>query len=250
MLRDGRPVGAISVARSLAEPFTDAQIELLKTFADQALIAIENVQLFQELQARTSELARSVQDLQGLAEVSQAIGANLDLEIVLATIVTHAVQLTKTDAGTIYEFDEAEQVFLPCINHGISAEVIDSLRKSRQRVGDKSGIGQSAAIRKPFQIPDLLNAPDYPMIAVQKAGFRALLAVPLLHKERIIGGLVVRRKTAGEFPRETLDLLQTFAAQSALAIQNARLFPGDPGKGPGARGREPAQIAVRGQHEP
>jgi signal transduction histidine kinase/DNA-binding response OmpR family regulator len=224
MLRDGRPVGAISVARSLAEAFTDAQIELLKTFADQALIAIENVQLFQELQARTSELARSVQDLQGLAEVSQVIGANLDLETVLATIVTHAVQLTKTDAGTIYEFDEAEQVFFPCINHGISAEVIDSLRKSRQRVGDKSGIGQAAAIRKPFQIPDLLNARDYPMIAVQKAGFRALLAVPLLREERIIGGLVVRRKTAGEFPRETLDLLQTFAAQSALAIQNARLF--------------------------
>jgi signal transduction histidine kinase/DNA-binding response OmpR family regulator/putative methionine-R-sulfoxide reductase with GAF domain len=224
MLRDGRPVGAISVARSLAEAFTDAQIELLKTFADQALIAIENVQLFQELQTRTSELARSVQDLQGLAEVSQAIGANLDLDVVLATIVTHAVQLTGTDAGTIYEFDEAEQVFFPSVNHGISAELIESLRKSRQRVGDKSGIGQSAAIRKPFQIPDLLNAPDYPMAAVKKAGFRALLAVPLLREERIIGGLVVRRKTAGEFPPETLDLLQTFAAQSALAIQNARLF--------------------------
>ncbi|MBW1844823.1 MAG: GAF domain-containing protein, partial [Deltaproteobacteria bacterium] len=224
MIRDGRPVGTITVTRSLAEAFPDTQIELLKTFADQALIAIENVQLFQELQTRTGELARSVEDLQGLAEVSQTIGANLDLEIVLATIVTHAVQLTNTDAGTIYEFDEAEQVFLPCINHGISAEVIDSLRKSRQRVGDKSGIGQSAAIRKPFQIPDLLNAPDYPMGAVTKAGFRALLAVPLLREERIIGGLVVRRKTPGEFPRETLDLLQTFAAQSALAIQNARLF--------------------------
>jgi signal transduction histidine kinase len=143
---------------------------------------------------------------------------------VLTTIVTHAVQLTKTDAGTIYEFDEAEQVFLPRANHGISGKVIESLRKSRQRVGDKSGVGQSAAARKPFQIPDLLNAPDYPMIAVQKAGFRALLAVPLLREERIIGGLVVRRKTPGEFPRETLDLLQTFAAQSALAIQNARLF--------------------------
>jgi GAF domain-containing protein len=146
MIRDGRPVGTITVSRSLAEAFTDAQIELLKTFADQALIAIENVELFQEVQARTSELARSVQDLQGLAEVSQAIGANLDLDVVLATIVTHAVQLTKTDAGTIYEFDEAEQVFFPSINHGISAEVIESLRKSRQRVGDKSAIGQSAAI--------------------------------------------------------------------------------------------------------
>jgi len=224
MLHDDRPIGTITVARSIAGAFPDAQIELLKTFAGQALIAIENAELFQELQARTGELARSVHDLQGLAEVSQAIGANLDLEIVLATIVTHAVELTKTDAGTIYEFDEAEQVFLPCINHGISAEVIDSLRKSRQRVGDKSGIGQSAAIRKPFQIPDLMNAPDYPMAAVQKAGFRALIAVPLLREERIIGGLVVRRKTPGEFPRETLDLLQTFAAQSALAIQNARLF--------------------------
>jgi len=224
MLRDGRPVGTITVARALPEAFPDAQIELLKTFAEQALIAIENVELFQELQARTSELARSVQDLQALAEVSQTISANLDLETVLTTIVTHAVQLTKTDAGTIYEFDEAEQVFLPRANHGITGKVIESLRKSRQRVGDKSGIGQSSATRKPFQIPDLLKAPDYPMLAVQKAGFRALLAVPLLREERIIGGIVVRRKTAGEFSRETLDLLQTFAAQSALTIQNARLF--------------------------
>ncbi|MBI3625556.1 MAG: GAF domain-containing protein, partial [Candidatus Rokubacteria bacterium] len=224
MLREGVTIGAFSVWRDEVRPFTEKQIELVTTFADQAVIAVENVRLLQELQARTRDLTRSVEELKALGEVSQAVSSTLDLQQVLTTIVTQAVQLCKTEAGTIYEFDEAEQVFVPRANYGISADLVEALRHSRTRVGDPSTIGQAAANRTPFQIPDLLNEPKYPMPLVQQAGFRALLAVPLFREDRILGALVVRRKAAGEFPGEIVNLLQTFATQSALTIQNARLF--------------------------
>ena len=180
--------------------------------------------LEQKVEVRTRELARSVEELKALVEVSQAVGSTLDLETVLSSIVRHAVQLSKADAGTIYEFDEAEQVFVPRINYGVSQEFIEALRDSGLRVGDETVIGQAAMKRAPDQVPDLEKVPDYPLPYVKQAGFRALLAVPLLREDRLIGGLIVRRKAAGEFPAPVQDLLQSFAAQSVLAIHNARLF--------------------------
>ena len=180
--------------------------------------------LEQKVELRTRELGRSVEELKALGEVSQAVGSTLDLEAVLKSIVRHAVQLSKTDAGTIYVFDEAEQVFIPRINYGVRTDFIEALRESRLRVGDQTVIGQAAVKRTPDQIPDLADVPDYPLSYVQQAGYRALLALPLLREDRLIGGLVVRRKAAGEFPAPVVDLLQTFAAQSVLAIHNAQLF--------------------------
>lgn len=177
-----------------------------------------------KVEMRTLELARSVEELKALGEVSQAVSSTLDLETVLTSIVRHAVQLSKTDAGTIYEFDEIGQVFIPRVNFGVSAALIESLREAGLRVGDQTAIGQAALKRAPAQVPDLADVPDYPLPYVQQAGFRALLAVPLLREERLIGGLIVRRKAAGKFPAPVVDLLQTFAAQSVLAIHNARLF--------------------------
>ncbi|MFQ5938194.1 MAG: GAF domain-containing protein, partial [Acidiferrobacterales bacterium] len=234
LLREGTPIGAILIRSQEVRPFTPKQIELLKTFADQAVIAIENVRLFQEL-------TRSLEELKTLGEVGQAVSATLDLQTVLTTIVTHAVELTKTDAGTIYEFDEAEQVFIPQANYGLDEDVIDSLRKSRVRVGDSSAVGRAAMAQTPVQIPDLANEPDYSLPFLHRAGFRALLAVPLLREGRIIGGLVVRRKAAGEFPQEMLNLLQTFATHSVLAIQNARFFREIEDKG--------QQLEVASQHK-
>jgi signal transduction histidine kinase len=180
--------------------------------------------LEQSVEVRTRELARSVEELKALGEVSQAVSSTLDPETVLTSIVRHAVELSKTDAGTIYEFDEEEQVFVPRINYGVSIEFIEAMRKSRQRVGDETVIGQASVKRAPDQVQDIMKVPDYPIPFVQNAGFRALLALPLLREDRLIGGLVVRRKEAGEFPPPVVDLLQTFAAQSVLAIHNARLF--------------------------
>ena len=168
--------------------------------------------LEQKVEVRTLELARSVEELKALGEVSQVVSSTLDLETVLISIVRHAVQLSKTDAGTIYEFDEAKQVFVPRTNYGVSKEFIETLSESGLRIGEKTVIGQAALKLAPNQIPDLVKVPDYPQPYIHQAGFRALLAVPLLREDRLIGGLVVRRKEPGEFPAPVVDLIQTFAA--------------------------------------
>jgi signal transduction histidine kinase len=174
--------------------------------------------------ARTGQLSQSVEELKALVEVSKVVGSTLDLKTVLESIVRHAVLLSKTDAGTIYEFDEAEQVFVPRTNYGVSPEFIEALRESPHGVADETAIGRAAIKRAPDQIPDLENVPNYPLPFVIQAGFRALLAVPLLREDRILGGLVVRRKEAGWFSEPVVELLQIYAAQSVVAIHNAQLF--------------------------
>jgi signal transduction histidine kinase len=223
MLREGRPVGSLTVGRAAKGRFPDTQIALLKTFADQAVIAIENVRLFQELQERTQELTRSVEELQALGAVGRAVSSSLDMESVLTRIVTHAVELSQSDAGTIYEFDEKTQEFVPRANCGTPDELIEALRQSHIRLGETL-VGRAAAAQMAAQIPDIENDPDSTLPFVLKAGYRALLALPLLREDRVIGALVVRRKAAGTFPKPSVDLLQSFATQSVIAIQNARLF--------------------------
>ncbi|HME61517.1 MAG TPA: GAF domain-containing protein, partial [Candidatus Binatia bacterium] len=226
LLREGAAIGAILIRRTEIRPFSDKQIALLKTFADQAVIAIENVRLFRELEARTNELTRSVGELQALGEVGQAVSSTLDLETVLTRIVSHAVQLSGTDGGAIYEYDEASEEFhLRAADH-MEKELIDALRANPPRLGD-GVVGRAAASREPVQVPNILEEHAYaPRMRqmLERYGFRASLAVPLLREDRIIGGLVVRRKSAGEFRSEVIELLKTFATQSVLAIQNARLF--------------------------
>ena len=112
LLREGAPIGVILIRRTEVRPFSDKQIALIKTFADQAAIAIENVRLFKELDERTNELTRSVGELKALGEVGQAVSSTLDLETVLTSIVSHAVQLSGTDGGAIYEYDESSEEFL------------------------------------------------------------------------------------------------------------------------------------------
>jgi PAS domain S-box-containing protein len=224
LLREGVPVGAINLRRDKVEPFTEKQIELVTTFADQAVIAIENVRLFDEVQARSRELARSVEELKALGEVSQAVSSTLDLETVLTTVVAKAVQLSGTDAGAIYVFDETRQEFELRAAHGMDAAMIAAIRDQRIRTEER--VAQAAAQRAAIQVPDLLNESySSPVLNILiRAGYRAVLVVPLLRPGEIVGILVVRRKKPGEFPKSTVDLLETFADQSVLAIQNARLF--------------------------
>jgi GAF domain-containing protein len=225
LLREGSLIGVMVLARPVVKPFSTKQIELAATFADQAVIAIENVRLFNEVQTRTEELAKSVEELRALGDVSQAVNSTLDLETVLSTIVAKAVQLSGTEAGTIYTFDETTQKFELRSTYGMDEALITAIRERPVRIGDPILIGQAGAKRAPLQIPDVRNEPSSELLeVVVRAGFRALLAVPLLGPDRIVGALVVRRKNPGEFPKGTVDLLETFADQSVLAIQNARLF--------------------------
>src|SRR5262245_49542135 len=227
ILRDGVPVGSIAVTRTQTGLLADRQIELLKTFADQAVIAIENVRLFDEVQARTRELTQSVEELRALGVVTQAVNSTVDLETVLNTIVAKATQLSGTEAGAIYVFDESRQEFRLRATYGMDEAIIAAIRDRRIRVGE-TAIGRAAEQRGPVQIADVQA--DQSLVqslvldVIVRAGFRALLAVPLIGAEGIVGALVVRRRQPGEFPRSTVELLQTFAAQSVLAIQNARLF--------------------------
>jgi signal transduction histidine kinase len=224
LLRERKLVGVMVLARPVVKPFDTKQIELATTFADQAVIAIENVRLFTEVQARTEELAKSVEELRALGEVSQAVNSTLDLETVLTTIVAKAVQLSATDGGAIYVFDEESQEFQLRATHGMDQAMIAAIREEGIRT-DERIIARATAERLPVQIPDLLNEPLSPVLnLVIRAGYRALLVVPLLRPGAIIGTLVVRRREPGEFPNSTIDLLETFADQSVLAIQNARLF--------------------------
>jgi GAF domain-containing protein len=220
------PHPTVEACRSV-QPFTDKQIELLQTFADQAVIAIENVRLFQELQTRTGALARSVERLTALGEVSQAVSSTLDLQTVLDTIVARAVQLSGGRTGVIFEYDEATQeVRLPA-THRMERELVELFQVAPIHLGE-GATGQAAAIRAPVQVRDHLDEREYaftrlrPVLA--RLGYRSGLVVPLLLEQRIMGTLGVLRPESGDFSPEVVELLQTFAAQSVLAIQNARLF--------------------------
>jgi GAF domain-containing protein/anti-sigma regulatory factor (Ser/Thr protein kinase) len=226
MLREGQPVGVISVGKAEATPFPDEQIELLKTFADQALIALENVRLFKELQARTGELTQSVEKLTALGEISQALSSTLDVETVLDTIVSHASQLAGGAGCAIYEYEEAAGQFELRATHGYEAAFVEALRAVPLRRGEGL-MGRATEMREPIQIPDISQPGAYQSSlrdTLIRFGYRAILSVPLLREEQIIGSLSLTRKAPGEYSPEVIDVLKTFATQSALAIQNARLF--------------------------
>jgi signal transduction histidine kinase len=227
MLREGELVGAIVIYRKEVRPFSDGQIALLGTFADQAVIAIQNVRLFQALEQRTADLARSVERLKALGEVSHTISSTLDLDRVLPAAVSHAVQLAGLDGGAIYEYDEPSGELRLRATYLMEPEMVEFLRAAPFRLGE-GAVGRAAAAREPVQVPDLVEAtgayPSRLREMMVRAGFRAVLALPLLREDGVVGGLVVRRRAPGEFSGELVDLLRTFANQAALAIQNAKLF--------------------------
>jgi GAF domain-containing protein len=226
MVCDGEVIGAIFVGRSQPGRFTDRQVELLELFADQAVIAVQNVRLFGELQTRTRQLTRSVGELKALGDVGQAVSSTLDLETVLSTIVSRATQLAGVDGGSIYEYDEARQTFHLHTAYRLPEALVQALRADPIRRGEGL-LGRMAQTLEPVQIPDIADEKAYQSRVRElliRSGYRSLLAVPLLREDRLVGGLAVNRNAVGAFEPEVIALLQTFASQSALAIQNARLF--------------------------
>jgi signal transduction histidine kinase len=210
---------------ALADQFNDMAGRLQESYT-----GLEN-----KVEQRTQELAQSVKELRALGEVTQAVNSTVDLETVLSTIVAKAVQLSNTHAGAIYVFDEVTEEFKLRATYGLDSDTVTELRDRHIRLGE-TAIGEAALQRMPIQIPDLQNDPSSTLDIIIRAGFRALLIVPLLSNDQIIGALVVRRRAPGEFSKSAVELLQTFGAQSVLAIQNARLF-----ESVGARTRELAK---------
>ena len=215
LLREGAALGVVTVGRHIPRPFTHKEIELIKTFADQAVIAIENTRLFEEVQARN-------RDLTALGEVGRAVSSTLDLKVVLKTIVDRAVELSGTDGGSIFYFRDDR--FELGEATGLDEEVVVRYRKLDIAAG-QTGLGQAIAKGEPVQVADIFERASNPLRdAAIQAGFRAALIVPLLSGNGPLGALVLQRRRPGEFSQATINLMQSFADQSAIALENAHLF--------------------------
>ena len=209
------------------EVFRDNAIALDRLLAEreQAAQQLEKVvgERTAELSVALEQQAGLVEELRALGEVSQTVNSTLNLETVLSAIVTKAAQLSGTEAGTIYVFNELSHEYQLRATYGMTELLIDSMQK--QHVDINEAVARAVEQRQPIQAPDLHErSPSVARDILLQAGYRAWLVVPLLAADRIVGALVVRRKAPGEFRKNTIELLQTFAAQSVLAIQNARLF--------------------------
>jgi len=224
MLREGHPIGVIVVPRAAAGSFPEKHIALLRTFADQAVIAIENVRLFNEIQERTRQLEASLEEVQGLSEVSRAVSSSLDLGQVLHEIAEQAAKLCDADAGFIQEYGETTREFHISASWNASEAFVRVIQTAQVTLG-KGATGRSAATGKPVQVPDILAEPDYPYRDIlEREGYRAVLSVPMLREGRVIGTVVVVRRNPGAFTEQALNLLTTFASQTTIAIEHARLY--------------------------
>jgi signal transduction histidine kinase len=241
LMREGTPIGTIVSLRTEARPFTEKQIELVTSFADQAVIAIENARLLDELQARTNELTRSVEELKALGEVGRAVSSTLDLRTVLETVVARGASLGEAEACSIYRYRQGHRQFKLWHAAGLDPALATTARALDVRE-DQTLMGRAVQLHEPVQIPDLADMPNMPLRdATLAAGYRSVLIVPLVRAQRVFGALVLNRREPGEFSTSTINLLRTFASQSILAIQNAQLFQEIEDKG--------RQLEIASQHK-
>jgi len=205
---------------------TGDELELLADQFNEMACKLEDshANLEAEVELRTSELAQSVLELRALGEVSQAVNSTLNLENVLATIVAKAVQLSSATAGSIYVFDEAQQMFELRANYGMDATTIAAFAGYKGHTSEPS-VTMAVTRQEPIQIADFRDVLAGPIKdLILASGYRSVLIAPLLWQGQTAGLLVVRRNEPGAFPKTTVDLIKTFAAESVQAIQNARLF--------------------------
>ena len=224
MLLDDEVVGVLNLWRLQVAAFDERETALLETFSAQAAIAIRTLDLLTELATQRAELAAKVDQLEALAEVGEAVGSSLDLDEVLSTIVMNAVRMSGADGGSIMQYVDKDRSFSVRTAFGTSAELLDRLRSIRIDL-ETTLVGRSALDGRPLQVPDLSQVTRDPHLELMyRDGWRSVLVAPMLRQGEYVGALVIRRKTVGAFPEGTMDLLETFASQSALAIYNARLF--------------------------
>ena len=224
LMRDGEPIGVIGLARNRVEPFTDHEIELVTTFADQAVIAIENVRLFEAEQQRTRELTESLQQQSATADVLKVISrSTFDLQTVLDTLVESAARLCDADSAAIHRPDGNSYPYVA--SYGYSREYHEYMRERTMIPGRGTVLGRAVTECKPIQVNDVAADPEYTLREGQRlGGFRTVLGIPLLRESAPIGVIVLTRKAVRPFTDKQIELATTFADQAAIAIENVRLF--------------------------
>ena len=222
LLREGNPIGVITLTRAIVRPFTKQEIQLVTTFADQAVIAIENARLFEEVKARTEELSESLQQQTATAEVLKVISrSTFDLKAVLQTLVESACRICDADKGTITR--QIDGVFYRAESYGFPAEVMEGWRKVPVTPERGNAAGRALLEGRPVHISDADADPDY-TFDTAGTNIRSMLGVPMLREGVPIGVLALARSEVRPFSERQIELVTTFADQAAIAIENVRLF--------------------------
>src|SRR5512139_4206947 len=232
LLRDGIPVGALSVAKKEPKPFSDRQIHLLQTFADQALIAIENVRLFEAEQQRTDELSESLEQQTATSEVLKVISSSPgELEPVFNAMLENATRICEAKFGVLFQ-SEADGLRAVAMHDAPQPYIEERLRNPIIRPAPATTLGRALATKQPVQIADVLEEPQYFNVPsgytraqlTKLAGARTILAVPMLKENELIGAIVIYRQEVRSFTEKQIELVKNFAAQAVIAIENARLL--------------------------
>src|SRR5262249_42904169 len=223
LLREETLIGVMVLARPVVKPFGNKQIELAATFADQAVIAIENVRLFDEVQARTSALSEALEQQTATADVLKVISRSaFELQRVLNTLIESAVRLCGADGGSITR--QKGQLFYRTAFYGLPDEFIKVVKDMLVEPGRGTAMGRALLEGKVVQIPDVMEDSEYTWTPIQKLGVRTILGVPLMREGTPIGVLSLLRNRVQPFSEKQIELVTTFADQAVIAIENVRLF--------------------------